>query len=317
MRRLGFLFAAVALTLLFAGVAQAGTLSFTGGVVTYQAAGGETNHVIVASQDGGVVVIDVGAPVFAGAGCTFETPHAASCASVGSSHVEIFADDMGDYVNTAALELESRIEGGDGDDVLSTGVVYNSRTVMDGGPGADIFETEGGTVDYSGRTNPITVTVGDDQANDGEAGEGDTIPSGVGWVIGGQGNDHMSGRDDIPELNVKGGPGDDLLEAKTYAHLAGGEGDDRIVGESDAQYMNGGEGNDLLRSGEGADFLNGGSGKDELVGGLHVDSLRGGEGKDTIRSRDGWKDKVDGGAGFDRAHVDVGQDVLRRIEKRF
>ena len=50
-------------------------------------------------------------------------------------------------------------------------------------------ETGGGTVDYSERTNPVTVTIGDELANDGEAGEGDFVSTGIDQVYGGHAAD--------------------------------------------------------------------------------------------------------------------------------
>ena len=299
-----------------ASVAQAGTLSFAGGVVTYQASPGEPNHVFLISDSDGVVAVDLGAPVTAGTGCTSDSANAASCAfPPGVNRVEILAGDMSDYVNTAALELPNRIEGEAGNDELTTGGIYNLYSVMDGGPGADTFESVNGTVDYSDRTNPVTVTVGDDQANDGEAGENDRIPSGIGWVIGGGGNDHMSAGE-VAEVKFKGGAGDDVLEAEVFAYLIGNKGDDRLLGGKDAQYIGGGSGADLLRGGPSEDSLGGGEGNDEIIGGLGADYMNGDDGNDTLRSHDGFKDRVNGDAGFDRAHGDA-LDVLMRIERLY
>jgi len=295
------------ITLGTAGVAQAGTLSFAGGVVTYEASPGETNHVFLISDSGGVVAIDLGAAVTAGTGCASVNASAASCGSVPlGSDVEVLADDMNDYVNTVALEgfYENRIDGGDGNDDLNSGSTYS---VLDGGPGSDTFHSVGGTVDYSGRTNPVTVTVGDYLANDGEAGENDLIPSTVGRVTGGHGNDHLSGGE-VASVNFWGGPGDDVLEAESFAHLIGGHGDDRLLGGDDHQFMDGGPGDDLLR---------GGPNGDSLVGGLGTDGFNAGAGNDTLRSRDGVKDYVNGASGFDRGHVDRRLDVVRSIEELF
>ena len=251
---------AVGAALFGASVAQAGTLSFAGGVVTYQASPGETNHVFLMSDSDGVVAVDLGASVTAGTGCTSDAANAASCAfSPEVNRVEILAGDMNDYVNTAALELPNRIEG--------------------------------------------------------EAGENDRIPSGIGWVIGGGGNDHMSAGE-VAQVKFKGGAGDDVLEAEVFAYLIGNKGDDRLLGGKDAQYIGGGSGADLLRGGPSEDSLGGGEGNDEIIGGLGADYMNGDDGNDTLRSHDGFKDRVNGDAGFDRAHVDA-LDVLMRIERLY
>ena len=117
---------------------------------------GETNRVFLISEERpvrGFRVIDSGAAVTAGAGCTSVGPHEAFCAIPNfPDHVLVSVDDMNDYVNTsAAVPGETRLEGGDGNDALYTGQDF--AAVMDGGAGADVFEGELATVDYRrGRT---------------------------------------------------------------------------------------------------------------------------------------------------------------------
>jgi Ca2+-binding RTX toxin-like protein len=60
----------------------------------------------------------------------------------------------------------------------------------------------------------------------------------------------------------------------------------------------------------------GGAGADELIGGQAKDHLRGGRGNDTLRSRDAFKDIVDGNKGTDRARVDR-HDILSSVEDLF
>jgi Ca2+-binding RTX toxin-like protein len=52
---------------------------------------------------------------------------------------------------------------------------------------------------------------------------------------------------------------------------------------------------------------------DLLIGGNGRDRLDGRQGADVLRTRDGARDIVDGGSGFDRARVDV-LDVVRELE---
>ena len=71
MRRLGVALAAGALVLAFASIAQAGTLSrLDADLLRYDADPGETNRIFVSTDSEGVRVIDTGATVTAGAGCT-------------------------------------------------------------------------------------------------------------------------------------------------------------------------------------------------------------------------------------------------------
>ena len=312
--------------------------SFTGDVLSYAAPPGETNRVFLISEEKpvrGFRVIDPGAAVTAGTGCTSVGANEAFCAIPDfPDHVLVSVDDMDDYVNTSASSSSlTRLEGGDGNDALYSG--SNSFGALDGGPGADVLSGEGSTVDYSARTNPLTVTMGDGLANDGEAGEGDLISDGVQAVIGGSGadtftvtgfdgrvvagygNDHITGVG-LSFCSFSGGPGNDVIEADDgFCSMGGGGGNDRLVGGDDVQLMSGGEGDDVLRGGPGGDSLAGDRGADELIGGKGHDHARGGSGNDTFRMKDGVDDFIDGNHGTDRAHVDKGLDELHDIEQLF
>lgn len=321
--------------LAWAGAAQAGTFSVAGDDLSYVAPSGETNRVFLISEERpvrGFRVIDSGAAVTAGAGCTSVGPNEAFCAIPNfPDHVLVSVDDEDDYVNTSAATSEIRIEGGDGNDALYAG---QSRTVLDGGAGADVFEGEFSTVDYSSRTNSLTVTKGDGLANDGEAGENDLIGD-VAEVVGGSGADTFTltgfdgrvtagyGNDHITAIGLSlcglsGGPGNDVIEADDgFCSMGGGGGNDTLIGGDDVQLMGGGEGDDVLRGGPGGDSLAGDRGADELIGGKGHDHARGGSGDDTFRVKDGVDDFIDGNHGTDRAHVDKGLDELHDIEQLF
>ncbi|HYC73495.1 hypothetical protein [Brevundimonas sp.] len=109
-------------------------------------------------------------------------------------------------------------------------------------------------------------------------------------------------------------------------------GSDTLVGRGGRDTLNGGDGHDVLFGdyylpddrANGNDILNGGAGNDTLTGGGGDDFLNGGDGLDILitgrvitdnayppyyftpvfdHSRDGGSDTVDGGAGFDIAHL--------------
>ncbi|PKN55246.1 MAG: hypothetical protein CVU56_22465 [Deltaproteobacteria bacterium HGW-Deltaproteobacteria-14] len=155
------------------------------------------------------------------------------------------------------------ITGGSGDDVLDGGP---GDDILNGGPGddtflegsatsgADIFNGGAGfdTVDYSSRTNALTVTLciataltGDSAdgdcatKNDGEASETDQIIN-CEHIIGGAGND-----------NITGAASDDTLEGK--------DGDDTIAGGAGADSIFGDDGDDTLTGGAGDDYIDGGA----------------------------------------------------------
>src|SRR6185312_3982934 len=141
---------------------------------------------------------------------------------------------MDDFVQVSTgWYVESTVNGGDGADELVGG--YGSRNFLhgdgdadqlagykspffpvyaflDGGTGPDTFLAGGprDVVDYSSRTNPVTVTVVG-LANDGESGEGDSVAANLG-VRGGDGADVISNPDG-GSLRADGGAGDDTLTA--------------------------------------------------------------------------------------------------------
>jgi Ca2+-binding RTX toxin-like protein len=328
------------------GVAQGGTVTFTKslGIIRYDADPGETNRVFVVTDLEGLHVLDLGAAVSAGAGCSSPAPNEGFCASTPEQlalyRVEVFAGDEDDYVDFSGGEYGlGLLVGGSGEDLLIGGFARAGNT-YDGGSGADVFKGRG-TVDYSSRTNPVTVTLGDDLANDGEAGENDLVPRTIGTVLGGEGADTLTadrGPHDRTTSNLIGGDGNDRLT------VTGGRTIDRLIGEGGADvlrapgrndFMDGGTGKDVLTGGDltqalwggrGDDVLRGLDGKDRLIGQGGDDVLRPGSGKDsvsashgddTIYGRDGWRDVFDGGPGFDRARVDAGLDRLVSIEERF
>lgn len=303
-------------TLFFhANIANAGTVTLIPfHKLGYTAAPGEVNRLYLLWMHGGFDVIDVTAPVIAGASCTQTNANEAFCRSgvTDAPRIQVDLGDMDDWVLIQAFDLPgtheyggARLEGGDGADTLQGGS-GNARNLLDGGAGPDVFVTTspgcfcdtGSTViDYSKRTNPITVTTGDGLANDGEAGEGDLV-SGEVTVRGGSGNDRMSGRN---------------------AEFFGRGGDDYLTNTAGrGSRLKGGDGNDVLRNRAAkSGTLRGEDGSDLLLGGSGPDRLFGGSGPDTLRARDGMRDLVNGEAGHDRARVDQRLDRINGIEEFF
>ena len=103
-------------------------------------------------------------------------------------------------------------------------------------------------------------------------------------------------------------------------------GNDRIYGRRGHDIVYGGGGNDVIVGGAGGDRLVGEAGRDRLRGGLGRDRLQGGRGRDilvggtggdTLLGRDGARDVVFGGHGFDRYRLDRRLDRARSIETRY
>ena len=354
--------------------ASAGTVTLIDDSLVYEAAAGEANRITVIATQGTdtleLRVIDTTAQVTASAGCTSINATEAACLdptpNSGLESLRVSAGDLGDFIQiSTGWYRTARVEGGDGADELAGGygpenfldggegadelTPYRSpvlfvTTFLDGGAGPDVFFGAGGgrrlpIVDYSSRTNPVTVTVGDGLANDGELGEGDLVEGNVS-VWGGQANDTISGSDarefsalglggdDTLTVNgggagsLKGGSGDDMLvdalqSGTQRVFMRGGGGDDQIVGALPEDTVQGGEGNDTIAGGEGSDWLSGGPGADRVNGGPRRDVLHGDAGPDTLFARDGVADFVYGGQGHDRGRVDVGLDGTGAIEAFF
>lgn len=254
-------------------------------------------------------------------------------------------------------DASNTLKGGDGDDTLNGGVAASdcdavSPNTLEGGNGDDTFDmgsaancgdvlvggADSDTVDYSGRTNAVTITV-NNQADDGETGEEDNVKTDVEQLIGGDGDD-----------TITGGPGDEIITGGPGADtLSGNAGDDTFVmgsAASGADILNGGTGHDTVDYsarvaaltvtlcvattattgdsadcaaddglvGEGQKILNvehvlGGSGDDSLTGAESDDTLEGRDGADTLNGGDG-NDNLFGDDGVDALNGDAGDDYL-------
>ena len=213
---------------------------------------------------------------------------------------------------------DDTIHGGTGNDVLIGGT---GNDTINGGPGDDAFEgipgeglfgsnppsqgtdtyVGGGGSDavlYTGRGENLSLSL-DGVANDGAPGENDNIAPDVTTVLGGTGDDVITGNGYANALT--GDSGNDVI--------TGGGGDDRLFG---------GPGSDRLDSGPGQDYLEGDDGNDVLTGGPNVDTFYGEDplcasngctGRDQILARDGNPEFVACGPGIDAAQVDTNDHV--------
>ena len=189
--------------------------------------------------------------------------------------------------------------GGPAADVLNGGA---GNDTLDGGPGivADTLSGSVGTdtVTYAARTAPVSVTLADATANEGEAGENDAIS------------------------NIE--------------NVLGGTAADTLIGNGSSNLLSGNGGNDTLNGGLGtlADTLDGGPGTDTASyagrtdgvtltldntandGALAendaltaIENLTGGSGDDAITTRNSEANGVVCGAGTDTATADLNDTV--------
>jgi Ca2+-binding RTX toxin-like protein len=120
------------------------------------------------------------------------------------------------------------------------------------------------------------------------------------------GDDYFNGRGEsgaglhfLGPIVLSGGPGNELL-------LRGSSEPDSIDGGPGNDELRGQEGNDILDGGDGDDILAGGGENDTLTGGPGLDRLIGSSGDDMLFAHDEEADtEINGGPGFDVAHVDV------------
>jgi Ca2+-binding RTX toxin-like protein len=313
------------------------------------AAPGEPNQATASFVGGVVTVRDTGAVITAGAGCIAVDAHEVNCAMGEFGTSFAFLDDLDD---TLALEggMDWVVEGGAGNDTLTgcptcAGDLYGEtgddtlssngcgRCSFWGNAGGDTFIGSGSpdffyggsgndTLNGLGGDDDLVPGAGDDSI-DGGPGADDVVDfygSAVGikadlrmGIATGQGTDTLIGVESI----IGSAHHDYLIGDSNANDFSGLEGADILVGRGGADELAGGccSGNDHLFGGPGDDLLLGGAGDDWLRGGPGRDRLLGQAGNDALGAQDGFQDRVRGGTGFDRAHIDRGLDNVLGVEK--
>ena len=156
------------------------------------------------------------------------------------------------------------VQGGGGNDTISGGNGGDNLT-----PGAGQDTVAGGsgfdTVSYEERDGNVTVTL-DGAANDGEAGENDTVGTDVEGIESGNGNDTLTGSG--VDNDLSGGNGNDTLSGGGGDDdLSGDDGDDTLSGGVESDELSGGDGNDTITAEDGNDEVFAGNGNDTITGG--------------------------------------------------
>ncbi|RVU14981.1 hypothetical protein [Methylobacterium oryzihabitans] len=138
-----------------------------------------------------------------------------------------------------------------------------------------------------------------------------TSASGSGWLVqdtatGGDGDDVMYGNDEANSM--VGGLGDDTIPgAGGNDTLYGGLGDDLVLGQDGDDFVGTGAGNDFGSGGWGNDTVEGGAGNDLLFGDDDDDRVDGGWGDDLVYGGTG-DDDLTGDAGTDQLYGQDGDD---------
>ena len=104
-------------------------------------------------------------------------------------------------------------------------------------------------------------------------------------------------------------PGPQPVPEPNAPTLSGDDGNNRLVGTSDADIIAGAGGNDALIGANGADTIMGGEGRDSIYGGRGFDVISGGDGNDLLRGH-GGHDQLQGDTGADKLLSGRGNDLL-------
>lgn len=177
---------------------------------------------------------------------------------------------------------------------------------------------------YAG-SNTYRLGAGDDVFEGGEDNALLDMGDGADLVFGGQGdieamlgagNDGLLGGSGV--VVVDAGDGDDIVELNVEVaadgnEVAGGLGNDLLVGAFSDDQLDGGDGDDVINGRSGNDSLFGGAGNDLLFGGFGSVSLNGGAGNDTLYAGEGDSTLV-GGAGSDRFVIAELETVWARMD---
>ena len=210
--------AAIVLSLAVLGImaaaASAGTLSASGGVVTYNAKGGEANRVTVTQSvlngNDSITVKDGGAKVTAGAGCTGSPVH---CDLGKLTKVVVNLGNKDDTLDAMGVQVKMSIDAGSGDDTI------------DAGSGADSIDGHSGVDFIHGHEGNDTI-----HGNDGKD-----------HLFGEDGNDKLFG--DGNDDHLTGGADNDTLD--------GGDGGDVMIGNAGKDTYLGRGGNDTITANDG------------------------------------------------------------------
>jgi Ca2+-binding RTX toxin-like protein len=286
-------------------VAGASASTFTvridrsGTYVTYEAAAGEKNDVVVQPTNRGrVAIIDNGVAAISPPSDPNALSHCVPIANrvscEGGSSVYVILE-LGDGDDRAQAGIPTTAYGGPGADQGG-----GDGMLFDGGPGPDQVIGFTGASFYYTEPGDLHLTL-DGVADDGHAGEGDNLRPGDPVLINADGNDTIIGSQVSDRITRYGGQGTThIVGGGGFDQLSGGRGDDTIEGGDQRDTLYGGEGNDTLDGGPDVDTLNGANGDDVLIGGPGRDTLDGYQGDDTLDIRDGESDGLaDCGFGTD------------------
>jgi Ca2+-binding RTX toxin-like protein len=339
-------FCALALTLLPA-TAFASTAYIRIERVFYTAAPSELNDLDISATSTNFVLVDSGAQITPGPGCT-AAGNSAACPIDRINGLTVSLGDGADRVDNMT-SAPSTLSGGDGNDSLNGGsgndILRGNKGVdtQSGGAGDDLIDSRGdkGDIITCGPGNDtVRADSADSIASDCEIidrappppppptpGSGPS-PAATGLLGPGESRKLRAG---ACATDMLGTPADDLLSGTSLGEtlfglqgndiLRGLPGDDCLFGGLGSDRLSGSDGDDRLlgddaaRGPRGNDSLSGNAGDDLLVGGPGRDRLYGGAGGDRIRGGRG-SDRLRSGPGSNRLSGGPGSDRLHSANRR-
>jgi Ca2+-binding RTX toxin-like protein len=296
----------------------------TFGPVTFKAAPGETNDLVVTQANGRLRFHERLQLVEAKGDCEQVNDKTVSC-PVTEDIAKVKLGDRGDIA-----EVEGLVEvfGGKGPDVLKGSQGFDDlngqggadelsgkRTgdELNGGPGKDVVGGGGGDDDLidgekDGHAAKDSYSGGSDR---------DTAGSDRGDMI------IYASRDKALEINLatdKVPAGDELGDIESAEggsagdFLKGDAGENHLVGGGGADRLRSGDGDDVVDGSRGADDLSGDYGDDLLNGGTGADEFNGGAGNDSLIADDNVGESVECGSGPGDLARSTGADTLEGCE---
>ena len=244
-----------------------------------------------------------------------------SALGTGTGFAAVLAISAGaghDSIDVGGLAVDTSIDGGLGNDVLSGG---QGRDSLLGADGDDVLVGRGGNDTMLGGSGKDILSggAGLNSLNGGgtsndlvrELVTGNVVLTNIALTFAGGSNTLTA----IERVELTGGAGNDTINLSAWTigepTIFGGDGNDVITGSINRDIVDGQDGNDTILGGASQDLLLGGAGNDLLSGEAGNDALEGQEGDDMLLGGAG-NDTLTGGAGINTVNGQgSSNDVLR------
>jgi Ca2+-binding RTX toxin-like protein len=232
-------------------------------------AGGAGNDTLYAGGNGDSLRGDAGNDtIYGGAGTDtldYVTNNIAITANLATG---IINGDGSDIVDTASIEILRSGTGADNITGADTGVLSQiyaggGADVINGGSLAETLYGEAGNDTLRGGLGIDTLYGGDGNDTIFGAIDGDT-------VFGGNNSDTLDFSDISSATNliidmINGTVNTTGSTFSEIENITGGDGNDQIIGDANANTLKGGAGNDTIFTSDGIDFIDGGSGTADVI----------------------------------------------------